>query len=92
MNPERYELKEIVAVLSKHAQRATYGAVGGLVHLPARSVMFGQPKTHANSYVVAVKSRMPTGYSSAERHPNLASLANVISSPATLATWLHEHH
>jgi hypothetical protein len=55
VNPEKWHLKDVVSLLCEHSQRATYGAVGGLVGLPARSVMFGQPKTPTNSFVVSKK-------------------------------------
>ena len=89
MNPEKWHLKDVVSLLCKHSQRATYSAVGGLVGLPARSVMFGQPKTPANSFVVSKKSGDPTGYAPSECHATLKSHAMVISSSAGLATWLH---
>jgi len=44
---KRRHVDSIVAVLARHAQRATYGAVGGVVGLPARSVMSGCARTPA---------------------------------------------
>ena len=49
MNESGYRVDEVVEVLARHSQRATYGAVGGLVGLPAQSVMSGKPRTQTNS-------------------------------------------
>ena len=91
MNPGKWQLKDVISLLSAHSQRATYGAVGGVVGLPARSVMFGQPKNPANSFVVSAKSGDPSGYSQSECHTALKSRAAVISSPAAFAAWLRAH-
>ena len=91
MSKHSYQMSKIVALLSKHSQRATYGAVGGLVGLPARSVMAGQPKSKENSWVVAAKTGKPTGYLPGETDPKLNSRGSVISSPEDLASWLRSH-
>ncbi len=88
MSKHSYQLSKIVASLSMHSQRATYGAVGGLVGLPARSVMAGQPKSKENSWVVAAKTGKPTGYLPAETDSQLNSRALVISTAEELASWL----
>jgi len=87
-----YQLKDIVTALSRHNQRATYGAVGGLVGRLARSVMSGQAKSPDNSWVVSAKTGLPTGYGIGEAHPNLQSIDGVISTSAELAAWLRTHH
>jgi hypothetical protein len=74
------QLKRLLSSLERHCQRATYGAVGGVVGLPARSVMSGQPKTPRNSWVVAAKNGRPTGYSPSETHASLLSNGKVITS------------
>jgi hypothetical protein len=81
----------LVAALERHTQRATYGAVGGVVGLPAQSVMSGQPKTPRNSWVVSAKTRLPTGYSKAECHPLLNAQRAVIDSAQDLAAWWKAH-
>ena len=91
MNAKKWQLQSVVSLLSKHAQRATYGAVGGLVGLPPRSVMSGRAKNPSNSFVVSAKTGMPTGHAQAERHPALVSRSSVIASAAALAAWLREH-
>lgn len=91
MSTHSFQLQSIVALLSKHSQRATYGAVGGLVGLPARSVMSGQPKNKENSWVVSAKTKKPTGYLPGEMHPDLEANSTVISAPSDLAAWLRAH-
>mgnify|MGYP006950018551 CR=1 FL=1 len=91
MSKHEYQLSHVVSVLSKHHQRATYSAVGGLIGLPARSVMAGQKKDPENSWVVTAKTKKPTGYLPHEIHPNLEERANVITTHLDLANWLRHH-
>ncbi|HEU4665751.1 MAG TPA: hypothetical protein VFS55_17110 [Dokdonella sp.] len=81
-------LEAIVELLAKHAQRATYGAVGGVVGLPARSLMSGRPRSRANSFVVAASTGKPTGYAPTEYDPALESRAEIIATPESLTRWL----
>ena len=91
MNKSGYRVDEVVEVLARHSQRATYGAVGGLVGLPARSVMSGKPRTQTNSWVVSKATGRPTGYLANETHPALEQNREVISTPEALAAWLRSH-
>ena len=84
-------LEALLGSLEHHTQRATYGAVGGLVGLPAQSVMHGRPKTPRNSWVVSAERELPTGYSPAERHPNLLAIRSVINVAADLERWWKLH-
>ena len=88
MKDNEYQLSKITSVLSKHHQRASYGAVGNLVGLPARSVMSGQTKSAENSWVVSAKTKKPTGYLTHEMDPNLENRDFVITSDQDLAAWL----
>lgn len=81
----------VVAILDRYGQRATYAALGGVVGLPARSVMQGHPRSHANSWVVAAKSGLPSGYVESEWHPLLKQHQMIIRSPEALEAWLREH-
>jgi len=91
MSKHNYQLSKIVASLAKHSQRATYGAVGGLVRLPAQSVMSGQPMSKENSWVVAAKTGKPTGYLPSDVDPKLNSKVLVISTADELKLWLQSH-
>ena len=85
------QLSAILAALDRHLQRATYAAVGGVVGLPARSVMLGRPKTALNSWVVSKEKHLPTGYEALECHAALTSNPRVIHSPDELRVWLNGH-
>lgn len=85
------QLGAILAVLDRHFQRSTYVAVGGVVGLPAQSVMQGQPKTPMNSWVVSKRTHMPTGYLPAHCHPKLTSNPYVIKARDELSAWLDGH-
>ena len=90
MKPSDIRLKAIIEMLSKHRQRATYGAVGGVVGKPARSVMSGQPKCIQNSWVVSAKTGRPTGYFKHETDSHLEA-SSIIVTPEELADWLRTH-
>lgn len=91
MRPYDMLLKGIVTVLSKHRQRATYGAVGGLLGRPARSVMMGQAKCRENSWVVSARTGRPTGYDPHETDPHLMDNPDIIDTRERLAKWCLEH-
>ena len=91
MNPKKAQLASIVAMLDQHSQRATYGAVGGVVGLPAQSVMQGELKSHRNAWVVAAKNGEPTGYDKEAWPPLLKKNTEVICSHVALAAWLKAH-
>jgi hypothetical protein len=91
MKTRDYQLADIVSMLSKHHQRATYGAVAGLVGGLARSLMSGQPKSRANSWIVSARTGRPTGYVPGEIDRALESRPEVLSTPEELAAWLREH-
>ncbi len=90
MSPKKLRLATVVATLERHSQRATYGAVGGFVGLPAQSVMNKEVKSHRNAWVVAVKTGEPTGYDRTQIPPSLNKNARVLDSPAALDTWLKD--
>jgi hypothetical protein len=80
---------EVVSVLDRFRQRATYKAVGAVVGRPAQSVMSGRPHSRLDSWVVQKQTHMPTGYLPHEIHPELRHRTRVITSGADLASWLH---
>ncbi len=85
----RGECRELILnTLDHHHQRATYGAVAGIVGVLARSVMSGQPKTPRNSRVLSVRTKMPTGYSDTERHAAMEERRIVLETPNQLREWL----
>jgi len=70
-------LDDILDQLNKRKQRATYGAVAGILGVSPQGVMGGRQPSHRDSWVVAAKTdskRMsrrgwPTGYKDEEIHP-----------------------
>lgn len=88
MKTKKEHLASVIAVLERRSQRATYGAVGGIVDLPAQSVMHGEAKSHRNSWVVSAKSGVPSGYTKDEWSPALKKNHEIIRSQAALAEWL----
>lgn len=91
MIAKQSELARLVEALERHSQRATYGAVAGVVGLVARSVMQGQVKGPRNSWVVSSETHLPTGYTKEQRHPLLEAKAGVICSNEELAAWWKVH-
>lgn len=91
MKTKKEHLAMVVATLERYSQRATYGAVGGIVGLPARSVMQGEAKNHRNSWVVSIRKGEPSGYSEKDWAPLLKANSEIIQSRIRLATWLKEH-
>lgn len=88
MKTKKEHLAVVVATLERYSQRATYGAVGGIVGLPAQSVMQGEAKNHRNSWVVSIQKGEPSGYSEKDWAPLLKANPEVIQSPIELAKWL----
>lgn len=80
--------EDIVATLARHKQRATYGALAGILGGLARSVMSGESKTANNSWVVAAKTGLPTGYTKSEMDPDLKIKSKIISDGDELFAWL----
>ena len=82
------KMQEIIATLARHRQRATYGALAGLVGGLPRSVMSGLPKTPENSWIVAAATGRPTGYAAGEMAPELSCRPEIIATPDALRAWL----
>ena len=78
----------ILRELRAAQQRATYGAVAGLVGRLPRSVMQGLPKNAANSWVVLSDSGEPSGYHAAQLDPGLHRNPHVIRDVDELRGWL----
>jgi hypothetical protein len=83
-----YSLEEILDALDRFHQRATYGAVGGLLDRNPQNVMSRSPRDARHSWVVNQETRMPSGYRKTEIHPDIIERAKVITSPEELEGWL----
>jgi hypothetical protein len=75
-------------MVTQHA----YGAVAGVVGVLARSVMSGKPKNPRTSWVVSVRTKLPTGYSGTEKDEKLKERERVLESPNELREWLRNPH
>lgn len=66
-------IDEILDCLDRKQRRATYGAVGEVLGIPARSVnerLLGE-RSYRASWIVNAKTGQPTGYAPHEKHPEL---------------------
>lgn len=88
-SPSR-SLKGILTLLNKHHQRATYGAVAGLVGRTPQTVLQGCPRNWLHSWVVNQESGEPTAYPVGMVHPSLKKHATVLRSEGELGKWLDE--
>jgi hypothetical protein len=81
-------IDEILEVLNRRRVRATYGAVGEVMRVPARSVSrwLGERRPEA-SWVVAKQTLRPTGYTDDELHPDLPG-SRVVTTGAELRQLL----
>jgi len=92
-----WTLPKMAALLDRHHQRATYGAVAGILGVLPRGVMSGRPKSPAFSWIVAATGPdrgRPTGYSDHQIHPECLrqfreNRGCVIDRPEELRNWLH---
>ena len=89
-----WSVDEIIEMLEDLNRRATYGAVAAVAGGIALGVMQGRPRTMRNSWVVAKKNGLPTGYSKDELHPRLHADRNVISRGhelrSLLGKWINQ--
>jgi len=87
------DLDDIVSKLIERTQRATYGAVAGILGVLPRGLMGGRQRNHKYSWVVAKRGGQPTGYTDEQIHPDCLRqirdrLDNVIEDSARLRRWL----
>jgi hypothetical protein len=86
-----YTLDSIVDRLDRHRQRATYGAVAGLLGRDPYTLFDGYPFTPRNSWVVAKATGLPTKFTRAQMHADLEKNVHIITTSANLESWLLEH-
>jgi hypothetical protein len=83
-----YSVRSIVEQLNNHHQRATYGAVAGLLGKPPRSAMQGYPRDWKHSWVVNQEDGEPSEYPQLKKHPALHERPRILYTPEELAEWL----
>ena len=64
------ELEAIAAVLCATKQRATYGAVAGVLNLSPKGLMNDRPKLPKYSWIVSADTGAPTGYEEQQIDPD----------------------
>jgi hypothetical protein len=80
---------QIIVLLDQHHQRATYGALAGIVGGIAQSVMKDRPKVPQHSWIVSGDPpNLPTGYTSNQISPQLAERPHVLRTSEELRQWL----
>ena len=80
----------IVSLLNQYHQRATYGAVAGLVGSAPRSVMQGRKRGWLNSWVFNQDTGLPSEYAEPLVHPQIAERDEILSTADELASWLED--
>lgn len=79
------DIDSILSFLNRCKIRATYGAVGGVIGMHARSVsgLLGSRRPEA-SWVVRADSGLPTGYRREQIHPDIYRTGEIIRTGAEL--------
>jgi hypothetical protein len=85
-----YTLDSILDQLNDFHQRATYGAVAGVVNSSPRSLMTGRDRDQRSSWIVSRESGLPSGYTDEQKHSSLTERDRILASPDELRTWLRE--
>ena len=87
---EQYTLDSILDQLNQFHQRATYGAVAGVVNSSPRSLMSGRDRDRRSSWVVSRESGQPSGYADDQKDDALTEREKILGSPDELRTWLKD--
>jgi hypothetical protein len=86
----KHSLEEIVELLDRNAQRATYGAVAKLTGNAPRSLLKGRDRGRNYSWIVNRQTGKPTGYKDDQIDPRLADSQAVIDDADELQRWLDD--
>ena len=81
-------MDQILDELDAARQRATYGAVAAVVSVSPRALMSGRERSQRTSWVVNLKSGLPTDYAAELMHPELLSNPVVLKTKDDLVSWL----
>jgi hypothetical protein len=83
-----HTIDTILDQLDRFHQRATYGAVAGVVDSSPRSLMFGRARDQRSSWIVSRTDGMPTGYEPDQTHPDVAEREHILGNSEALRSWL----
>ncbi len=81
-------LDQILDELDVARQRATYGAVAAVVGASPRTLMSGRERGPRHSWVVNLRSGLPTDYADELIHPQLTTSDTIIKTKDDLIAWL----
>ena len=81
-------LDQILDALHRARQRATYGAVASVLGAAPRTLMKSRDRDQRHSWVVSQKTKVPTGYTADQLHPDLMLNDRVIESREDMSAWL----
>jgi hypothetical protein len=85
-------LDGVLDILGRHRQRATFGAVAGILGREPRSLFNGYARTPKTAWVVNKTTGLPTGTNESDFPDGLLQNKRVIDAPDELRAWLQEHH
>ncbi len=83
-----HSIDSILTELQRFQQRATYGAVGGILNRAPRILMEGRSREVKDSWIVSSKDGLPTGYEPEQMDPGLKVRERILRSRAELEAWL----
>ncbi len=83
-------MDQILDELDSARQRATYGAVAAVVGVSPRALMSGRERNQRHSWVVNLKTGLPTEYTDELMHPELTSNSVVLTTKPDLLAWLSQ--
>lgn len=81
-------MDQILDALNSAHQRATYGAVAAIVGVSPRALMKGRERSPRHSWIVNLKSGLPTDYAAELVHPDLTANDTILKSGDDLGPWL----
>ncbi len=83
-------LDQILDILQHNRQRATFGAVAGVLGREPLSLFDGYPRTPRTAWVVSKSTSQPTGHKKSELPPDFVLNAHVITTKEELLRWIEE--
>ncbi len=83
-----HTIDSIIDQLEHFHQRATYGAVAGVLNASPRNLMTGRTRSQRESWIVSLGTGLPTGYSPDQVHSEIGSREQILSTPKDLSAWL----
>jgi hypothetical protein len=90
VQPASHSIESITELLDRFHQRATYGAVAGVLKRGPRNLMTGRSRSQRDSWIVSSTDGMPTGYASDQIHPEIKERETILRSSEELAVWLSD--